>query len=128
MYCGKCGQLLTEDQEFCTHCGNKIFKKFNQEISNEDSSNEEISNDEAIANNKEVSNEEKISDSNEQKDSITFEDVSNKVVSDVTKAVNNIVDKSKEVTQKIKNDKKINNNISNFIMKTNVLKQKLVLF
>lgn len=103
MYCIKCGNSLNEEQQFCTNCGHKV----NSELSNQ---------------NGQVSNGEVTMPNNGQKKSIDIEETSAKIVSDVTETVNNIVDKSKEVAQKLKADEKINQCVNGVKRNPNTVK------
>lgn len=95
MYCIKCGNSLNGGQQFCTYCGHKV----NSELSNK---NGQVF--------------------NGQKKSIDIEETSAKIVSDVTETVNNIVDKSKEVAQKLKADEKINQCVNGVKRNPNTVK------
>lgn len=103
MYCIKCGNSLNEEQQFCTNCGYKV----NSELSNQSG---------------QVSNGGVTMPNNGQKKSIDIEETSAKIVSDVTGTVNNIVDKSKEVAQKLKADEKINQCVNSVKRNPNTVK------
>lgn len=112
MYCVKCGNVLNERQQFCTKCGSKIE---NVESNN---SGQSFNNNQASNNNGFNSG----GNTNNNGQKINIEETSARIVSEVTDTVNNIVDKSKEVAQKIKVDEKLNQCVNKVKERPNTVK------